>query len=93
MLGWDYATELLAPTSNVTVRNNLFVISKKDYGGTGYFLLIGSAPRNIHFDHNTIIHDGTTLVYAYTGTYFGRPTARSIPTAPSTASSGRTTCR
>jgi hypothetical protein len=71
MLGWDYATKLLAPTSNVTVRNNLFVVSKKDYGGTGYFLLIGSAPRNILFDHNTIIHDGTTLVNAYTGTYIG----------------------
>ena len=71
MLGWDYTTRLLAPTSNVTIRNNLFVISKKDYGGTGYFLLIGSAPRNIKFDHNTIVHDGTALVYAYTGTYIG----------------------
>lgn len=70
MLGWDYTTALLAPTSNVTVRNNLFVISKQEYGGTGFFLLIGSAPRNITFDHNTIIHDGTTLVSAYTGTYF-----------------------
>ena len=55
----------------MTIRNNLFVISKKDYGGTGYFLLIGSAPRNIKFDHNTIVHDGTALVYAYTGTYIG----------------------
>ena len=69
MLGWDYTTALMAPTTDVTVRNNLFVISKKDYGGSGYFLLIGSAPRDIHFDHNTIIHDGTTLVSAYTGTY------------------------
>ena len=71
MLGWDYTTGLLAPTSNVTIRDNLFVISKKDYGGTGYFLLIGSAPRNIKIDHNTIVHDGTTLVCAYTGTYIG----------------------
>jgi hypothetical protein len=70
MLGWDYTTALLAPTSNVTIRNNLFVISKKDYGGTGYFLQIGSAPRNIKFDHNTIVHDGTALISAYTGTYF-----------------------
>ena len=69
MLGWDYTTALMAPTTDVTVRNNLFVISKKEYGGSGYFLLIGSAPRDIHFDHNTIIHDGTTLVSAYTGTY------------------------
>ncbi|MDQ3349837.1 MAG: hypothetical protein M3545_17970 [Acidobacteriota bacterium] len=69
MLGWDYRTVLLAPTSDVTVRNNLFVISKRDYGGNGFFLQIGSAPRNIKFDHNTIIHDGTTLVLAYTGTY------------------------
>ncbi len=69
MLGWDYTTALLAPTSNVTVRNNLFVVSKQEYGGTGFFLLIGSAPRNIQFDHNTIVHDGTTLVCAYTGTY------------------------
>jgi hypothetical protein len=69
ILGWDYTTALLAPTSNVTVRNNLFVISKQEYGGTGFFLLVGSAPRNIKFDHNTIVHDGTTLVYAYTGTY------------------------
>jgi hypothetical protein len=70
MLGWDYKTVLLAPTSNVTVHNNLFVISRQAYGGTGFFLLIGSAPRNIKFDHNTIVHDGTTLVSAYTGTYF-----------------------
>jgi hypothetical protein len=71
MLGWDYATKLLAPTANVTVRNNLFVISKRDYGGSGFFLQIGSAPRNIKFDHNTIVHDGTTLVNAYAGTYIG----------------------
>jgi hypothetical protein len=69
ILGWDYTTVLMAPTTDVIVRNNLFVISKKEYGGSGYFLLIGSAPRNIQFIHNTIIHDGTTLVSAYTGTY------------------------
>jgi hypothetical protein len=69
ILGWDYTTVLMAPTTDVIVRNNLFVISKKDYGGSGYFLLIGSAPRGIQFIHNTIVHDGTTLVSAYTGTY------------------------
>jgi hypothetical protein len=69
ILGWDYTTVVMAPTTDVIVRNNLFVISKKEYGGTGYFLLIGSAPRDIQFIHNTIIHDGTTLVSAYTGTY------------------------
>jgi len=54
---------------NIRIRHNLFYdISSARWGGNGWFLLIGDEPRDIMIDHNTIDHDGGSLVYAYGGT-------------------------
>jgi hypothetical protein len=38
------------------------------FGGHGWFLLIGDAPREVVIDHNTISHSGSAVLYAYGGT-------------------------
>jgi len=43
-------------TRNIAVRNNLFLdIDNEHWGGSGYFMLLTGAPRDIVVDHNTII--------------------------------------
>jgi hypothetical protein len=66
LLGYD-SPNASAQTNNVTIRHNLFQVTRT-LGGTGWFLLIGDEPRSITVDHNTIDLDGTTAVYAYGGT-------------------------
>jgi hypothetical protein len=56
-----------AQTSRILISNNLFYGVTKTMGGTGWFLLIGSQPRNVVVDHNTVDADGTTFVYAHGG--------------------------
>ncbi len=56
-----------AQTANVRFRHNLFS-GVTQSSGTGWFMLIGSQPRDIVIDHNTIDHDGTAVVYAHGGT-------------------------
>ena len=52
------------PTNNIVVRNNLFDdVSGRTYGGDGRFVLINGG-RNITFDHNTVMQDGWTSLYA-----------------------------
>jgi hypothetical protein len=52
-------------TNDITVRNNLFVdVSAVSYGGTGRMLLINGG-QNITIDHNTVLNDGSSTVYAY----------------------------
>lgn len=46
----------------VTLRNNLFKISKATLGGTGWPVLVSNEPKNVTIDHNTFLHDGTTFV-------------------------------
>ena len=54
------------PTTNVTVRNNLFQdISSNTYGGSAKAILIGGGATPITFDHNTFAHDNTSFLYAY----------------------------
>jgi Carbohydrate binding module (family 6) len=51
-------------TNNIVVRNNLFDdISARTYGGDGRFVLINGG-ANITFDHNTVMQDGWTALYA-----------------------------
>lgn len=54
-----------AQSKNFRIRHNLFTRITTGLGGTGWFLLLGNQPRDIVVDHNTIDHDGTTLVFAY----------------------------
>jgi hypothetical protein len=50
--------------NRVTVRNNLFDnISKATYGGSGWFMLVMGG-SDIVVDHNTIINDGTSALFA-----------------------------
>ncbi|HSL21394.1 MAG TPA: hypothetical protein VK886_07660 [Vicinamibacterales bacterium] len=56
-------------TRDILIRHNLlYDVNKTAWGGNGYFLLLGDEPRDIVVDHNTIVHTGTTVVYAYGGT-------------------------
>ena len=51
--------------NNFTIRNNLFEeISGAKFGGDGRLLLINGG-RNITIDHNTVLNDGSSTVYAY----------------------------
>jgi hypothetical protein len=67
VLGYDDAAPTLQ-LRNLAVRHNLFYdVNKTAWGGNGYFLLLGNEPRDIIVDHNTIVHNGSSLVYAYGG--------------------------
>ena len=50
--------------NHIVIRNNLFYDVSTSYGGDGRFMLIGGG-ANITVDHNTVIQDGVTAVYAY----------------------------
>ncbi len=67
ILGYD-SPNVSQQTNRVTIRNNLFHTVTRTLGGSGWFLLIGDAPRDITVEHNTVDFDGTTAVYAYGGT-------------------------
>jgi hypothetical protein len=50
--------------NNIVVRNNLFDdLSSATYGGDGRFALVEGG-ANITFDHNTVIQDGVSALYA-----------------------------
>ena len=52
-------------TNDITIRNNLFDdVRAAEWGGLGRFLLI-SGSFAIAVDHNTVIADGGSIVYAY----------------------------
>ncbi len=56
----------------VHVTQNLFYdVSGRNWGGNGFFLLIGDGPSDIIVDHNTIVQSGN-LIEAY-GTERGAP--------------------
>jgi len=57
ILGYDNNGASLQ-TNALTFRNNLFAdIDSSHWGGNGYFALLSGNPRDITFDHNTIISD------------------------------------
>jgi hypothetical protein len=54
-------------TNNIAVLNNLFDdVSGSKYGGDGRFVLVTRGGANLTFDHNTVIQDGWTALYADT---------------------------
>lgn len=66
ILGFDD----LAPsqqTKRIRITGNLFTNVTRSLGGSGWFLLLGDAPREITVDHNTIDSDGTVVLYVYGG--------------------------
>jgi hypothetical protein len=54
-------------TNGIRVEDNLFTGITSKLGGNGWAVLIGDAPRDVVFDHNTFDFDGTTVLYAYGG--------------------------
>src|SRR5205085_7156685 len=74
ILGHD-SPAISGQAANIRIRHNRFNdISHVRWGGNGWFLIIGDGPRNIVVDHNTIDHDGGSLVYAYGKTASGPQT-------------------
>ena len=45
----------------IVVRNNLFVIDRKAWGGPGDFVQIGNGPADVVIERNTVVHDGRML--------------------------------
>jgi hypothetical protein len=65
ILGTDYLNPTLE-TTNILVRNNVFDdVNSVNWGGAGLFLLVNGGSQ-IKIDHNTIIQNGTSAVYADT---------------------------
>jgi hypothetical protein len=57
ILGYDY-NHPSQQTNAIVLRNNLFAdIDSENWGGNGYFALLTGGPRDITFDHNTVISD------------------------------------
>ena len=54
ILGYDYPNPS-GQTRNIRVRNNVFANLGLDWGGAGYFAHLSGGPRDVTFDHNTII--------------------------------------
>lgn len=54
-------------TKRIRITGNLFTNVTQSLGGSGWFLLMGDAPREITVDHNTIDADGTVVLYVYGG--------------------------
>jgi hypothetical protein len=52
--------------TGVTIRNNLFVdVSAANWGGSGRFIQVGNGAQNVVADHNTVLQDGTSALFAY----------------------------
>jgi hypothetical protein len=61
LLGLDDTTYQV--TNDVQVRNNLFEDISTNWGGAGQ-LLLTQGGSNVVFDHNTVLTDGSSVVYA-----------------------------
>ncbi|MGH9311548.1 MAG: PKD domain-containing protein [Vicinamibacterales bacterium] len=68
LTGYDALTRPTQQTNDIVFRNNVFEGMRKSLDGNAWFLLIGSSPRDVTIEHNTIDADGSALVYAYGGT-------------------------
>ncbi len=57
ILGFDYLHPSLQ-TNAIVIRNNLFAdLDNQNWGGSGYLALLSGEPRDVTFDHNTVISD------------------------------------
>jgi hypothetical protein len=67
LLGYDTGASPSQQTNGMLIRNNLFFDVSSDYGGNGWFLLLGDGPRDVVIDHNTVSHSGSSFVFLYGG--------------------------
>ncbi len=49
----------------LTFRDNLFYDVNTAWGGPGWLAQLGDGPADVVFDHNTIDHNGSAIIYAY----------------------------
>jgi len=68
ILGYDDPSRPSVQAANLNFRDNLFYDVDTKWGGQGFFLQLGDAPKNVIVDHNTIDHTGGILVSVYGGT-------------------------
>jgi len=69
--GWD-DIHTSQQTQNISIENNLVydvstAYSIPNHPANGWFAILGNAPKNVTFDHNTVDHDGSNLVRLYSG--------------------------
>ena len=65
ILGYDN-TAPSGQARRITIRDNLFYdVNKTAWAGNGWAVMVGDGPADIVIDHNTIDHDGTSVIYAY----------------------------
>jgi hypothetical protein len=63
--GFD-ATHTSQQTQRLSFKNNLFYdIDPQKWGGLAKVFLMGEGPAGVVFDHNTVIHTNSSVVYAY----------------------------
>ena len=68
LLGLDAATRPTRQANDIAFRQNVFSAVTTTLGGNGWFMQIGDEPRDIFVEHNTIDHNGGSLIYVYGGT-------------------------
>ena len=69
--GWD-DINVARQTENIVIANNLIYDVSTDYSipghaANGWLAVIGNAPKNVTFEHNTVDHDGSNLIRLYSG--------------------------
>jgi len=69
--GWDdiFTSQ---QTQNIAIENNLVYDVSTAYAipghpANGWFAIIGNAPKNVSFEHNTVDHNGSNLIRLYSG--------------------------
>jgi PKD repeat protein len=67
LLGYDGASTPTRQTNDLAFRHNVFTGISTTLGGNAWFMQIGSQPRDLIVEHNTIDHNGGSLIYVYGG--------------------------
>jgi hypothetical protein len=69
--GWD-DIHSSQQTENIAIENNLVYDVSTAYeipgqNANGWFAVMGNAPKNVSFEHNTVDHNGSNLIRLYSG--------------------------
>ena len=69
--GWD-DIHTSQQTENIAIENNLVYDVSTAYeipgqNANGWFAVMGNAPKNVSFEHNTVDHNGSNLIRLYSG--------------------------
>jgi len=69
VMGRNYASYTAEPLSGIVIRNNRIRVSRAMFadGGLGQFMIISSEVESINIEDNTILSDGSSMLYGYAG--------------------------